>query len=182
MKVDLNEKRNVVNKDWKELGKVKGVFETRKRKREVGKERGKGMASRKKTPSVSNSVPLIQSEVVVVVDQDQPDSLTLRYTWTPVQSSKFDLYRFRISDARNTTKQKMVDDIDRKVTFTGLTPGKLYNVTVWTVSNNVESRPLLRQDRLCEYLSVANPRPNSISPLRLISKRIKRKEISRFRF
>ena len=98
-------------------------------------------------------MPLIQSEVVVVVDQDQPDSLTLRYTRTPVQSSKFDLYRFRISDESNTTKERMVDDIDTKVTFTGLTPGKLYNVTVWTVSDNVESRPLIRQDRLCEYFA-----------------------------
>ena len=44
-----------------------------------------------------------------------------------------------------------MDDVDTKVSFVGLTPGKLYNVTVWTVSDNVESRPLLRQDRLCEY-------------------------------
>lgn len=132
--------------------------EWRKRvKREGEKKKGKrqkkknGEPRKKKHRILSNSVPLIQSEVVVVVDQDQPDSLTLRYTRTPVQSSKFDLYRFRISDSRNTTKQKMVDDVDTKVTFTGLTPGKLYNVTVWTVSDNVESRPLLRQDRLCEY-------------------------------
>lgn len=98
-----------------------------------------------------NLVPLIQSEVVVVVDRDQPGSLTLRYTPTPIQSSRFDLYRFRISDDNNTTKERMVDDTDTKVTFVGLTPGRLYNVTVWTVSDNVESRPLLRQDRLCEY-------------------------------
>jgi len=96
-------------------------------------------------------VPLIQSEVVVVVDRDQPGTLTLRCTPTPIQSSRFDLYRFRISDENNTTKERMVDDIDTKVSFVGLTPGKLYNVTVWTVSDNVESRPLLRQDRLCEY-------------------------------
>lgn len=127
--------------------------ETRGEKEKERKKTKKKMASpgKKKHRILSNSVPLIQSEVVVVVDQDQPDSLTLRYTRTPVQSSKFDLYRFRISDSRNTTKQKMVDDVDTKVTFTGLTPGKLYNVTVWTVSDNVESRPLLRQDRLCEY-------------------------------
>lgn len=127
---------------------VKNVSCKRKRKREK-KER----KEKKKNTSLSNSVPLIQSEVVVVVDQDQPDSLTLRYTRTPVQSSKFDLYRFRISDENNTTKERMVDDIDTKVTFTGLIPGKLYNVTVWTVSDNVESRPLLRQDRLCEYFA-----------------------------
>lgn len=98
------------------------------------------------------AVPLIQSEVVVVVDQDQPDSLTLRYTPTPVQSSRFDLYRFRISDGVNTTQERIVNDTDTKVTFIGLTPGRLYNVTVWTVSDQVESRPLLRQDRLCKCL------------------------------
>lgn len=102
-------------------------------------------------PTLRRAVPLIQSEVVVVVDQDQPDSLTLRYTPTPVQSSRFDLYRFRISDGVNTTQERIVNDTDTKVTFTGLTPGRLYNVTVWTVSDQVESRPLLRQDRLCKY-------------------------------
>lgn len=129
-----------------ETRETRGGEKERKKTKKNGEPRKK-----KKHRILSNSVPLIQSEVVVVVDQDQPDSLTLRYTRTPVQSSKFDLYRFRISDSRNTTKQKMVDDVDTKVTFTGLTPGKLYNVTVWTVSDNVESRPLLRQDRLCEY-------------------------------
>ena len=100
-----------------------------------------------------NLVPLIQSEVVVVVDRDLPDSLTLRYTPTPILSSRFDLYRFRISDQNNTTKEKLVTDVDTKVTFTDLIPGRLYNVTMWTVSNNVESRPLSRQDRLCKYSS-----------------------------
>ncbi|XP_012279884.1 tyrosine-protein phosphatase 10D isoform X2 [Orussus abietinus] len=100
------------------------------------------------TNLTARTMPLIQSEVVVVVDRDQPDSLTLRYTPTPIQSSHFDLYRFRISDENNTTKEKLLDDTDTKVTFTGLTPGRLYNVTVWTVSRNVASQPLLRQDRL----------------------------------
>ena len=102
---------------------------------------------------MERAVPLIQSEVVVVVDQHQPDSLTLRYTPTPVQSSRFDLYRFRISDAYNTTYERIVNDTDTKVTFTGLTPGRLYNITVWTVSSNVESRPLIRRDRLCKCVS-----------------------------
>ncbi|XP_015117197.1 tyrosine-protein phosphatase 10D isoform X2 [Diachasma alloeum] len=100
------------------------------------------------TNFTTHTMPLIQSEVVVVIDRDLPDSLTLRYTPTYVQSSRFDLYRFRISDDNNTTKEKLVDDTDTKVTFGGLTPGKLYNVTVWTVSESVESRPILRQDRL----------------------------------
>ncbi|KAJ8675823.1 hypothetical protein QAD02_011609 [Eretmocerus hayati] len=94
------------------------------------------------------TMPLIQSEVVVVFDREQPDSLTLRYTPTPRPSSKFDLYRFRISDENNTTLERVVNDTNYKVTFNGLIPGKLYNVTVWTVSDDVESRPLLRQYRL----------------------------------
>ncbi|XP_046489703.1 tyrosine-protein phosphatase 10D isoform X2 [Neodiprion pinetum] len=100
------------------------------------------------TNLTTRTMPLIQSEVVVVIDQDYPDSLTLLYTPTPVQSSRFDLYRFSISDSNNTIKEKMVNDTENKVTFSGLTPGKLYNVTAWTVSDNVESQPLLRQDRL----------------------------------
>ncbi|CAB0035818.1 unnamed protein product [Trichogramma brassicae] len=95
----------------------------------------------------TRTMPLIQSEVVVVVDRDQPDSLHLRYTPTPRESSHFDLYRFRISDAVNTTQERTINDT-AKVSFTGLIPGRLYNVTVWTVSENVESRPLIRSDRL----------------------------------
>lgn len=99
-------------------------------------------------------MPLIQSEVVLVIDRDKPGSLTLLYTPTPIQSSRFDLYRFRISDTNDTTVERKVEveKPDTKVAFVGLTPGKLYNVTAWTVSDNVESRPLLRQDRLCEYI------------------------------
>lgn len=102
------------------------------------------------TNSLPNLVPLMQSEVFVVVDRDLPDSLTLRYTPTPILSSRFDLYRFRISDTINTTKEKALTDADTKVTFSGLIPGRLYNVTMWTVSDNVESRPLFRYDRLCK--------------------------------
>lgn len=99
----------------------------------------------------------------MVVDRDQPGSLTLRYTPTPIQSSKFDLYRFRINDENNTTKERRVDDTDTKVTFTGLTPGRLYQVTVWTVSDNVESRPLIRQDRLCKYFTLKWDRNRRVS-------------------
>ena len=95
-------------------------------------------------------MPLIQSEVVVVVDQNLSGSLTLRYTPTPIQSSQFDFYRFRISDDKNTTEERFINDTDTKITFAGLIPGKLYNITMWTVSENVESKPLLRQDRLCK--------------------------------
>lgn len=32
--------------------------------------------------------------------------------------------------------------------FEGLVPGRLYNITAWTVSGNITSQPLQRQDRL----------------------------------
>lgn len=98
--------------------------------------------------ATARTMPLIQSEVVLVIDRDLPGSLTLRYTPTPVQSSKFDLYRFQISDDLNTTREKLIEDLDTKVSFVELVPGRLYNVTMWTVSEGVVSRPLLRQDRL----------------------------------
>lgn len=100
------------------------------------------------TNITSRTMPLIQSEVVIVIDRDVVNVLALRYTPTPVLSSRFDLYRFRISDEVNTTTEKLVDDSDTKVTFNNLTAGRLYNVTAWTVSHGVASRPLYRQDRL----------------------------------
>ncbi|KAF7405885.1 hypothetical protein HZH68_005254 [Vespula germanica] len=70
-----------------------------------------------------------------------------------VESSAADPVRSRGGGRSRSTgllnaKERRVDDTDTKVTFTGLTPGRLYQVTVWTVSDNVESRPLIRQDRL----------------------------------
>lgn len=98
-----------------------------------------------------SAVPLIQSEVLVVNKHPQKlDSITLRYTPTPASSSHFDLYRFMLSDPSIPVKEKAANDTDMKVTFTGLKPGRLYNITVWTVSDGVASQPLLRQDRLCK--------------------------------
>jgi cadherin 5 type 2 (VE-cadherin) len=102
-----------------------------------------------------STVPLIQSEVLVVNKHPQKlDSITLRYTPTPTSSSHFDLYRFMLSDPSIPIKEKAANDTDMKVTFTGLKPGRLYNITVWTVSDGIASQPLLRQDRLCKYIKL----------------------------
>lgn len=95
-------------------------------------------------------MPLIQSEVVVINNNilQERDTITLSYTPTPLVSSKFDIYRFSLGDSQIKDKEKLANDTDRKVTFTGLVPGKLYNITVWTVSGGVNSLPLQRQDRL----------------------------------
>lgn len=94
-------------------------------------------------------MPLIQSEVVVV--NDERDSVTLRYTPTPASSSRFDLYRFSLSEPEIPVIEKLANDTDQKVKFKGLIPGKLYNITVWTVSDGVPSQPIQRQDRLCMF-------------------------------
>ena len=80
----------------------------------------------------------------------ETNSVTLRYTPTPQSTSRFDLYRFKLSDPSIPVKEKLANDTETKVTFDGLIPGRLYNITVWTVSDGVESQPLQRQDRLCK--------------------------------
>jgi cadherin 5 type 2 (VE-cadherin) len=93
-------------------------------------------------------MPLIQSEVFVVNNVQLRDRVTLSYTATPQTSNKFDLYRFSLGDPLIEDKEKLANDTDRKVTFTGLIPGRLYNITVWTVSGQVASQPIQRQDRM----------------------------------
>ncbi|XP_058822089.1 tyrosine-protein phosphatase 10D isoform X2 [Topomyia yanbarensis] len=96
----------------------------------------------------TRTMPLIQSEVLIVNNVQMRDTVTLSYTPTPQQSSKFDLYRFSLGDVNLPDKEKFANDTDRKVTFTGLVPGRLYNITVWTVSGGVASQPIQRQDRM----------------------------------
>ncbi|CAB3367061.1 Hypothetical predicted protein [Cloeon dipterum] len=100
------------------------------------------------TEFVTRTMPLLQTEIVVVNDQQISDALTLRYTKTPKSVSRFDTYRFMLSDPNIPLKEKAANDTETKVTFTDLVPGRLYNITVWTVSDGVESLPLQRQDRL----------------------------------
>lgn len=96
----------------------------------------------------ARTLPLILSEVLVVNNHGERDTVTLSYTPTPQTFSKFDLYRFSLGDPDIPDKEKLANDTDRKVTFTGLIPGRLYNITVWTVSGGVQSLPVQRQDRM----------------------------------
>ncbi|XP_071056638.1 tyrosine-protein phosphatase 10D isoform X2 [Onthophagus taurus] len=96
----------------------------------------------------ARTMPLIQSEVLFVNDQQSTDTLSLRYTPTPLTLCKFDRYKFSLSDPTVMDQEKLANDADRLVTFRNLVPGKLYNISVWTVSHNVSSQPVQRQDRL----------------------------------
>lgn len=97
------------------------------------------------------TMPLIQSEIFIVsgLDPNEKNSVTLTYTPTPQnQRIKYDKYRFSIGDPNIPEKEKSANDTNRKVTFTGLMPGRLYNIKMWTVSGGVASQPIQRQDRL----------------------------------
>ena len=72
-----------------------------------------------------------------------------------------------LSDANIPVMEKAALDPDRKVTFVDLVPGRLYNITLWTVSGGQISKPLERQDRL-------HPEPVS----NLSAERITDKEIT----
>ena len=71
-------------------------------------------------------------------------------------------FRFELSDGNINAdvKEKAATNSDRKVTFLDLVPGRLYNITVWTVSGGVPSKPLERQDR---------PYPEPVSSLKAIN-------------
>ncbi|XP_073996604.1 protein tyrosine phosphatase 10D isoform X2 [Rhodnius prolixus] len=102
----------------------------------------------------ARTMPLILSEVLVVNNAHLTDTVTLRYTPTPQASSRFDRYRFSLIGAGDASgkgaliKEKGANETESKVTFNNLTPGRLYNITVWTVADRVLSQPLHRQDRL----------------------------------
>ncbi|XP_076062887.1 protein tyrosine phosphatase 10D [Oratosquilla oratoria] len=105
-----------------------------------------GVQSEKVSMS-TRTKPVITSEIHIVNTQDETRSFTFHYTATPSSVSTFDMYQFKLSDSADKV-QKMADDDDRKVIFTDLIPGQLYNITMWTVSAAVLSPPLIRYDRL----------------------------------
>ncbi|CAG0893051.1 unnamed protein product [Darwinula stevensoni] len=95
----------------------------------------------------TRTMPLIKSEVYLANNPEDTASLTVRFTPTPNTVSLLDNYRFQLSDPRIPVQEKSESDPDRKVLFHDLVPGRLYNLTCWTVSGGVTSAPLVRQTR-----------------------------------
>lgn len=71
------------------------------------------------THLATRTLPLIQSEVVVVTDKLIRDIVTLTYTPTPQTISTFDRYKFSLGDPDIMDKEKEANDTNRKVTFNG---------------------------------------------------------------
>lgn len=94
------------------------------------------------------TLPVISSSVLVVIDEHATNKLGIKYSPTPAKFVVFDRYRFQISEPSAPIQEKMQDDEHRLVLFDNLVPGKLYNISVWTVSGGMFSAPITRQARL----------------------------------
>ncbi|KAI8440644.1 hypothetical protein MSG28_001853, partial [Choristoneura fumiferana] len=92
-----------------------------------------------------------ERSVRALLDKLEPgQAYTVVYTLTPATDSRFDSYRFRLEGAGEPAREetRAAGAPPRRLVFAALTPGRLYNVTMWTVSRNVTSHPVQRQARL----------------------------------
>ncbi|XP_054716929.1 tyrosine-protein phosphatase 10D-like [Uloborus diversus] len=92
--------------------------------------------------------PVIDSVINVVIDEHSTKTLGIKYTPTPRRTVVFDRYRFKLNDESIPVQEKLFNDTNRLVIFDNLVPGKLYDITIWTVSGGVNSVPIQRQTRL----------------------------------
>ncbi|KAF0289751.1 Tyrosine-protein phosphatase 10D [Amphibalanus amphitrite] len=100
------------------------------------------------------TLPLFQSTVQLVSGVSEPSTLTITYTPTPPSGTTFDRYRCVLADADKPgqpivrKEERMADDPNRSCIFKELVPGRVYRVTMWTVSGGVTSVPYSRDIRL----------------------------------
>lgn len=107
-------------------------------------------------------MPVINSVINIVIDEQETKTLGIKYTPTPRKNVVFDRYRFQlVSDPSIAAQEKLHNDSNRLVLFDNLVPGRLYNISIWTVSGGVYSAPVVREARLY-------PEPiRSLSPLKI---------------
>ncbi|CAF4853022.1 unnamed protein product [Pieris macdunnoughi] len=100
--------------------------------------------------------PLVQSEMTIVTqggedaESEAAPAFLVLYTRTPETAARFDSYRIRLEAGGEAPREavRAADATPQQVRFDGLTPGRLYNITMWTLSRNVSSHPVQRQARL----------------------------------
>lgn len=94
-------------------------------------------------------MPVINSVIHIVTDERETKTLGIKYTPTPRRNVIFDRYRFQlVSDPTIPAQEKLYNDTSRLVIFDKLIPGRLYNISIWTVSGGVYSVPIIREVRL----------------------------------
>lgn len=94
------------------------------------------------------TLPVINSVINVVIAEHATKTLGIKYTPTPSKLVIFDKYKFQISEPSAPPQEKLQNDTNRLVLFDNLVPGKLYNISIWTMSGGVYSTPITRQARL----------------------------------
>lgn len=94
---------------------------------------------------------MIDSVIHIVTDEQETKTLGIKYTPTPIRNVVFDRYRFQLSGTNIPAQEKLQNDTNRLVIFDNLIPGRLYNISIWTVSGGVYSTPIDRQARLCKF-------------------------------
>lgn len=96
----------------------------------------------------TRTMPVIDSVIHIVTDEQETKTLGIKYTPTPIRNVVFDRYRFQLSGTDIPAQEKLQNDTNRLVIFDNLVPGRLYNISIWTVSGGVYSVPIYRQARL----------------------------------
>ncbi|XP_064488977.1 tyrosine-protein phosphatase 10D-like isoform X2 [Ornithodoros turicata] len=96
----------------------------------------------------TRTMPVIDSVINIVADEHETRTLGIKYTPTPQRHVVFDRYRFQLSDTGIPAQEKLSNETNRLVLFDNLTPGRLYNISIWTISGGVYSVPIYRHTRL----------------------------------
>lgn len=91
---------------------------------------------------------MIDSVINVIVGEHETKTLGIKYTPTPIRNVVFDRYRFQLSGTIIPPQEKLWNDTNRFVLFDNLIPGRLYNLSIWTISGQTLSIPIQRQARL----------------------------------
>lgn len=97
---------------------------------------------------IIRTLPVIDSVINIVTDEHKTKTLGIKYTPTPTRNVVFDHYRIQLNDESVPAEEKSFDDPNRLIKFHDLEPGRLYNISIWTISDNVRSIPIHRQARL----------------------------------
>lgn len=69
-------------------------------------------------------MPVINSVINIVIDEQETKTLGIKYTPTPRKNVVFDRYRFQlVSDPSIPAQEKLQNDTNRLVLFDNLIPG-----------------------------------------------------------
>ncbi|KAK4336917.1 hypothetical protein RND71_044033 [Anisodus tanguticus] len=93
--------------------------------------------------------PIINSVINIITNEQETRTLGIKFTPTPRRLSTFDRYRFQLtSDSSIPAQEKLHNDTNGLVLFDNLVSGRLYNLSIWTVSSGIYSDPIIRETRL----------------------------------